>query len=339
MEPYLSSDRAPHSPDCDDPDWQESTFFAWWDEQAGIGGMHRIGHEVNIERANVWLGIFTRDRRRLTHNGGDIPLKDGDRSPDGVFRVGETYVVHHADDGVSWKVSYPGVEADLTLTGFYPEIPLWSSSTKASAQKEMAPRHYEQAGAIRGSVRFEGARYDIDGLYYRDISWGIRRYEQPLAARWLGGTFGPNLSFGSCTWMNHDGGMANVCLVVRDGEVFYTTDSDVVVYTEPDAYTHRGGWGVLNAGHPSELLLDCELVDGAVFGQRAWQELNTICRTREAGGRRGFADLHSISNNRGGTRPVVGGLGASVTDQLTTRSAPGPRTFDDAMRARGLATP
>lgn len=337
MDPYLVTDRAPHAPGTDDPDWQESTFFAWWDDAAGIGGMHRIGHEVNLQRANSWLGIFTRDGRRLTHNGFDIPLKDDDRSSEAVFRVGDTYVVDHSGDSVRWEMSYPGVEGSLELTGFYPEIPLWMSSTKASAQKEMAPRHYENAGSVRGSLRFEGGQYDVNGLFYRDISWGIRRYEHPLAVRWLGGTFGPDLSFGSCTWMNHDGEMANVAVVVRDGEPIYTTDSDVVVYTEPDAYTHRGGWGVLNAGHPSELLMDCELVDGAVFGQRAWQELNTICRTCEAGGRRGFADLHSISNNRGGTRPVVGGLGASVADQLSTRTPPGPRTFDEALRARGLS--
>lgn len=334
MDTYTDADRAPHIPDTDDPDWQESTFFAWWDDAAGIGGMHRIGHEVNIERANAWLGVYTRDGWRLTYNGADTPLRDGDRNPDGTARVGDTYVVHNGTDRIRWEMTHPGVEAELELTGFYPESHLWTDKTSASVQREMAPRHYEQAGAVRGTVRFEGGTYDIDGLYYRDLSWGIRRYAHPLAARWFTGTFGPDLSFGTLTWMQHDGTMANTSMVVRDGEFIYTPDSDVVVYTEPDGYTHRGGWGVINAGDPSELLVDCELVDGAVFGQGEWQELNTVCRAREAGGRTGVADLHCINNNRGGSRRVVGGIGASVQDQLATRNPPGPRTFDEAIRAR-----
>ncbi len=41
-----------------EPGWQESVLVHWWDDRAGIGGFHRIGHEVEAagDRTNPGMG-------------------------------------------------------------------------------------------------------------------------------------------------------------------------------------------------------------------------------------------------------------------------------------------
>lgn len=341
METYTDADLAPHTPHTDDPEWQESTFVAWWDEDAGIGGMHRIGHEVNLGLGNAWVGMYTRDGDRLAVHEPEIPLRDGDRTPDGVSKVGDVYTVRNSPHGVQWSLNHDECTAELELTPFYAPTHLWDDKTESTVHADIAPRHYENAGQVRGEVTFRGKTVEIgNGLFYRDISWGCRRYRKILSARWMGGTFGPDLSFGSLLWQQPDGSVTRVGYTVRDGEIFRTEDVDIVVYTEPDGYTHRGGWGVIGAGSDQELLLDVRLVDGAVFGQRAWQELNTLSVAQSADGRTGFVDLHCINNARGGVEPVRYGISAAVKNESVTHEPfyNRPRTFQEALRRRGAAS-
>jgi hypothetical protein len=175
-----------------------------------------------------------------------------------------------------------------------------------------------------------------NGLFYRDVSWGCRRHRKTLSARWMGGTFGPDLSFGSLLWQQPDGSVTRVGYQVRDKKIYRTEDVDIVVYTEPDGCTHRGGWGVFDAGLRDELLVDARLIDGAVFGQRGWQELHTLSIAQNAEGRTGFVDLNCINNAHGGGEPVPYGIGAAVRNESVTHEPfiARPRTFQEALGHR-----
>src|SRR3546814_6398184 len=70
-----------------------------------------------------------------------------------------------------------------------------------SLSRSFAANHFEAAGEVKGEARIGGKRIAIDGLCYRDHSWGVRDWSAALLThRWFTGTFGPALSFGLTTW-------------------------------------------------------------------------------------------------------------------------------------------
>src|SRR3546814_18539574 len=94
-----------------------------------------------------------------------------------------------------------------------------------SLSRSFAANHFEAAGEVKGEARIGGKRIAIDGLCYRDHSWGVRDWSAALLThRWFTGTFGPALSFGLTTWPDADGIMSSLGFVVREGVGTYTQD-------------------------------------------------------------------------------------------------------------------
>src|SRR3546814_13086182 len=164
-----------------------------------------------------------------------------------------------------------------------------------SLSRSFAANHFEAAGEVKGEARIGGKRIAIDGLCYRDHSWGVRDWSAALLThRWFTGTFGPALSFGLTTWHDADGIMSSFGFVVREGVVTYTQDIDVVVYMEADGITHRGGPITLTLSDGDVYRVDCRAVDGAVFvrgaiacvdiiraeARRVGDECVSTCRSR-----------------------------------------------------------
>ena len=58
-------------------------------------------------------------------------------------------------------------------------------------------RKDEASGRINGTVQIGGRHHEIDGLYHRDHSWGLRRWDTLRSHRWVAGAFGPDLAFGT----------------------------------------------------------------------------------------------------------------------------------------------
>ena len=67
----------------DNPDWSESFFFSFYDDEAGVGGAFRVGQELNNGTANCWYGIMSAEGWRYLHNGQDHPITDADRTEHG----------------------------------------------------------------------------------------------------------------------------------------------------------------------------------------------------------------------------------------------------------------
>jgi predicted secreted hydrolase len=59
----------------------------------------------------------------------------------------------------------------------------------------MKAHHYEQSGAIRGTVTVDGEATAIAGVGQRDHSWGVRDMRAPASWRWLSCQFGEGLCF------------------------------------------------------------------------------------------------------------------------------------------------
>jgi len=307
-------------PDPAEPWWQDSVFVAWHAADAGIGGVFRIGHEPHFDggRAALWFGLVTRDGRRYRRNAF-APLTPDDRLPDGFGALDGRYRQVFRDGRMRYRVRDEDVELDLEVADFYPRTDFFPSDA-GTMSEDFASAHYETSGAITGHVRLGGADYEVEGLCHRDHSWGARRWDMLLDHRWMPGTFGPQLSFGSIAWHGVDDSVRLFGYVVRDGEVTLADEVDIAVTMEADGISYRAGqttW-VLPGGERLELA--CAPYDATVSEHHGVAVVDAICQL-ELDGAVGFCDLEVSANPRAGRRPVTRALRATTTDGLSFRDA------------------
>lgn len=313
---YHDNDEGTHQATAD-PDWQESVFVHWYDPAAGVGGVHRIGHEPNRDggRSALHGFVFSSDGVRFRRNDFELPLQPASSSR-GFRAGGSSWEV--ADGRPRLRVDEPGLDADLVMENFYPLTDFFPSG--GSMVDDFAAHHYETSGRITGSVRLDGREFQIDGLYHRDHSWGPRRTMTLKSHRWISGTFGPHLSFGSMCWHAADDTLIKIGYLVRDGEITYATAVDVITYLEPDGLTCRGGevtW-YLPDGDP--LHLTCRQIDATVAQLHNVYYVDSIC-TVEYKGRTGICDFEISNNARLGTEPIGLALNAALDSGLSRRPA------------------
>jgi hypothetical protein len=316
----LRHDERSELPAVPEPDqwWQDSAFVVWYAEGAGIGGSFRIGHEPNLGNGNatLWFGLVTDNGRRFRRNTIN-PLGNDDRRERGFAALGGRYEICY-DDRVRLRVRDDVCTADLEIADFYPRTDFFPKAA-GSLVEEFASSHFETSGRITGTVLLDGQTYEADGLCHRDRSWGVRRWGDVLLNhRWLAGTVGPELSFGSIAWNGIDGSLRQFGYVVRDGEVTHAQEVDIVVEMEADGLTCRGGRSTLRFGDGDELIANSRPVDGLLFEQHGLASIDGIGPV-SVGGRRGFCDLEISTNPRAGTGPVLTAVRAAHVDGLSSR--------------------
>lgn len=312
---YGARDEGTHRADPADPFWQESVFLHWFDRSSGIGGVHRIGHEPNRGggRASVHCALFTVDGTRFRRNSSDLPL-DRPASERGYRAGGSSW---HVDEAVPRiEVHEPGIDVVLEMHSFYPLTGFFPAGS--TVVNEFARHHYETSGRIVGRVVLDGRRFDIDGLFHRDHSWGPRRTESLLTHRWVSGTFGPELSFGSLVWHGEDDSFVKVGYLVRDGDVILAEDVDVVTWFEADGFSHRGGVVTWYLPGGEEFQLRCEQVDAVVARLHDVVYVDSIC-TVTSEHKIGMCDFEISNNARAGRRPVTLALSANDVEGFSTR--------------------
>jgi hypothetical protein len=321
MKTYEEKDALPHAATGDEW-WQESVVVTWWDEAAGLGGFIRLGHEVGQGTATAWVGAITAGGRRFRYYEPALPLEDADREGDGFAVRATDGPVASAlleDGALRWRITRPGFEADMTVTDFHPMTNLWQLGAKGSLAEEFAPDHWEASGRLQGTVRLEGAAYDLDALCHRDHSWGTRKWNTVRTHRWVAGTVGPELSFCAITWYSTDGQLVKEAYVHRDGELLRADSVDVLAFVEIDGISCRGGRVALDLPGGTALGLDCTAVDGFVFPHRNVACVDTISRVRTSSGQTGFCDFETTHNSRDGNSPVTLAVGANLENGLSQR--------------------
>ena len=299
----------------DDPYWQDSAFLVWYDRDRGVGGILRIGHEPNREggRVVLWFGLAAKGGKRYRRNylgaleEGDL-LSDGFGALDGRYRV--TY-----DGAVQYDVDDEDCSISLTADDFHPRTDLFPESS-GKLSDEFAPVHFESAGRISGVVELGGMRHEIDGLYQRDRSFGIRRWDTLLNHRWMPGSFGSERSFGSVAWHATDGSIRRYGYVADGQSISRADDVDIVVALAPDGTTHRGGRLEMTRENRRLLAVDGRPVAEWLFHHEGTAVVESICEI-ESDGRRGFCALEVSTNPRAGSAPVTTALHATTAEGLT----------------------
>jgi hypothetical protein len=312
---YDAKDEGTHEPDSTDGHWQESVFLHWYDLAAGLGGVHRIGHEPNRDggRAALQCGLFGSDGLRYRRSDDELALEAA-RSERGFRAGGSNW---HVDGEVPRiEVHEPGVDLDLRLHDFYPITSFFPSS--GSLVEEFASHHYESSGRAVGTATVDGRSVEVDAFYHRDHSWGIRKTATLLSHRWVSGSFGPALSFGSTAWHAADGSFVKVGYVVRDGEITFAEDVDIVTWLEADGFTHRGGVVTWYLPNGEELRLECHLLDAVVAELHSAKYIDALCRV-EYQGRIGVCDFEISNNARNGSATPSLALAANSVDGLSRR--------------------
>ena len=302
----------------DDEWWQDSAFVTWYAAGAGIGGLVRIGHEPNLDGGVValWFGLSTKDGLRYRRNDC-LPLTEADRLERGFGAHSGAYQLVWEDDALHLRVEDEDVSLDLTIRDFYPRTDFFPA-TAGSLVEEFASSHFETSGAITGTVHLADRIYEVDGLCHRDRSWGTRRWDTLLNHRWIPGTVGPELSFGSICWHATDGSLRKFGYVVRNGVVTQASEIDVVVGIEADGVTPRNATALWRFADGEELVVHCEPIDGTVSVQHDVTCLDNICEVTVEG-RQGFCDLELSTNPRAGQAPLTLAVGAATENGLSRR--------------------
>lgn len=298
--------------------WQDSAFVVWHAREAGIGGVIRIGHEPNLNGGVValWFGLVTRDGQRYRRNTSRR-VTDDDRLDSGFGAHGGAYRLVWEEDALHLRVDDEDCSVDLTIDDFYPRTDFFPP-TAGTLVDDFASSHFETSGRIHGVVELGDRAYDVDGLCHRDRSWGVRRWDTLLNHRWIPGTIGPELSFGSISWHGSDGSLRQFGYVVRDGVVEQASEVDVVVAIEADGVTPRSGTARWRFAGGAEFTIECVPVDGVVFEQHDVVSMDNICEVA-LDGKPGFCDLELSTNPRGGRSPLTLALGAATEDGLSRR--------------------
>ena len=306
------------SPARDDEWWQDSVFVTWHARNAGIGGLFRLGHEPNFDGgvSTLWFGLVTRDGVRYRRNVVS-PLTADDRLPDGFGAMGGRYQ-QIFDGQMRYRVRDDDLFLDLVVDDFYPRTDFFPSDAGTVSQ-DFASAHYECSGRITGVVQLAGRSYEVDGLCHRDHSWGTRRWDTLLNHRWMPGTFGPELSFGSIAWHGVDGSLRQFGYLVRDGEVVIADAVDMAVTIEADGTTCRAGTTVWTLPGGDRVTIDAVPYDGVISEHHGVGVVDSICEL-ERNGLSGFCDLEISTNPRLGSLPIRTAVRATNMDGLSLRS-------------------
>jgi hypothetical protein len=310
---YTKADDLLH-PDGGDLKFQDSHWLQWHDIERGIGGFHRLAIHPTLGTSTYSCGVLTHAGDRFRAWGWEIPWSPVEAP---AYVVSDTQRIALNDDSWQLQVREPDCELDLRWREYSPMF--------AYAAKEgVAAAHFEGAGTVTGTVRLGAQTYEVDGVAFRDRSWGARDYPSIAAHRWFAGTFGEDLSFSAVTLMFADGSLHRDGVVLDNGELYRTNEVDIVVHQEADAFSHRGGTLTLRFVDHDDFQVTASAIDGIAFpvaGGRLYP-VDTLC-VAQAGGRQGVCNVEVSNNLRNlddGDQCNRHALAAAVRDGLSRRA-------------------
>ncbi len=299
---YAEADDLPH-PVSDDPAWHECPLLVWYDSAQRIGGFYRMHHEPNRGTGTVACQIVSATGPRYRYAREHVPLADADRLGN-AFGLGPRHRVVW-NGGVGLRVDEGACQIDLAFEDFHPRFRYWDLVGHGDGRDTIAPEHFELSGRVRGGLQLGPRRWEIDGFFHRDRSWGIRHWSTVLASRWCVGTVGPELCFSLAAYVSDKGRVNRAGYVVRNGRPEALRDIDILVHQEVDGLSFRGVSSSARLADGSRLEIESQVVDGAVYESSGSLLVQGIGPAR-AGGRTGFTDVEVLNHARRGTaRPPV----------------------------------
>jgi hypothetical protein len=298
---YDESWDRPHAPGPQET-WQESDWLTFYDPDAGVGGIYRIGRQPNRAKGQPNLFCFARQGQRFMMKDLGGKGLDCDLQPADVWRTGYRVAGHKADSlgggRMCYQWDYPQTQASLEFyDGFYTPRG-WSKGEKgADIIAWLNPDgHLECAGRVSGSIRIGEGRYNIDCMGHRDRSWGYRETYMPKMKRTFGawGTIGSAFSFATMMLQLKSGERLVTGFVHRNGGEDDIAEVRYLSTLDSDMLSPVAGIIVLTLESGEVIRLDCDVAQSH-GGYTPGISFNSV-GTFTMGGKRGFCDFSASGN-------------------------------------------
>jgi hypothetical protein len=300
---YGPKEELRHTPD-ENEFWQESVVVFWWDMEHNVGGYHRIGHEPNYRDGpiiSLWNNIFTPEY--IYKDASTLPLRETDKLPNGGFGGGDTCRFEYTDHAI-WTISAPDVNAELHIHDCHTPVDIYPKTSDLS--KDFAPNHMEVGSKVSGMLNVKGKKYQINGLAFRDHGWGKRDWAGIVSSRWVAMTFGDQMTALVQTFQSPSNQLVKFGCIIRDNQLTYAEDVDVIAYMEADGLTHRGGHVKVTLTTGEKMQFDFEpFQKGVVSWIHGIACVDIFCKVT-CGDMVGVADFETNNNAlRGSYRPYL----------------------------------
>ena len=242
--PIVPADEFMHQP-TDDPQFNESAYYNLVDEDSGFGLLIRMGNRVNEGHAEVTVVVYLPDGGAVIRfDRAPIATNDAFDAAGLRFEVieplqamavtfsGTGYRLQNGTDLADPKQAFstsPVVPLHLNLRydNLIPVYGLGDGSGIAGAEDTIATGHYQGPCRVTGWAEVDGERRTVNGLGYRDHSWGPRRWLGPSYWRWLSCLADDKNGF--VAWSQKIGDVRNPGngMVLRDGVHELVTEVEV----------------------------------------------------------------------------------------------------------------
>lgn len=301
-----------------DPQWQESVVLVYYDDNSGIGGFHRIGHEAHgpdgTTKQVSWAGAATKSGKRFSKT--TVNHVSSDELFEKRFECTNAYAADFSD-GIRWTAAEDDYKMNLVAQDFSPRVSPFPHSGE-TVTDEYAAQHWESGARVTGDIELDGEKFVIDGLGYRDHSWGRRNWTSLLSHRWVAGTIGRELTFCAASWQAVDGSLTSFAFVARNGVAEHAAKVDIVANMEIDATTNRGGTVKITLSDGEEItIVATPAIPGFMAENNGIICIDQIC-TFELNGKTGFCDFETTTNPRGGQDTVASVVNGSDQSGIST---------------------
>ncbi len=175
--------------------WQESYYFNWYDPASDYFGLVRLGYRFGEGQVDAIVVTVVDGRPHYIYPGVNLAWSGGvdGLSPERGLAAGR----------LELRMEEPLSRWRLRLRGRHAMDLIWQATTPAfdyamgrrPMPDDLAARHFEQSGRVRGWTEFRGRRRVVDGVGQRDKSWGVRDWSGVSGWNWISAQFAGGLSF------------------------------------------------------------------------------------------------------------------------------------------------
>jgi len=255
--------------------FNESTYYNFFDRSSGYGGFLRIGNRANEGYAEVTLCLYLPGGEVIfNYKRPEIAGNEGFDAGGMKFQVLEPLVSHRTSyEGSAVFLQEPAQMTEpgqafrenphkrVSLELIHEAIgPVYGTAGAgrevADPEKEFARAHYEQHMRARGTLVIDGQSTEIDGLGLRDHSWGPRYWQALKSYRWLTCAFGPDFGLMVSEVCPGEGARIQTGVVVRDGSLERINAVEIETELEPGTPHHRGMIAKLGLENGEQLVLE-----------------------------------------------------------------------------------
>ncbi len=228
-----------HTPTSNDPEWNESYYFVFYDKRNNLGAMSRIGFKPNRPEGMTFLFLFLPDGRAAAFHAID----EGRAYPKALRVEG---MVHECIEDGKWRYTFKGpvvaVKNPETLPDVRNNPALIDDMFDASIDLEFAAinetyeysehmtpealelgkktgdMHWEQIALINGRIRLGEIEYEIaDAIGQRDHTHGIRDWTAIDNWFYFVVWFSKDLAVNPAAVFDNEGNLGPGGFIFRDG--------------------------------------------------------------------------------------------------------------------------